>query len=296
MLHSLRYFFILLLICFMKLLSKILLFACTAGMTCSAGVIEFHNCPMGWDEDGNSVLLFEDGVSKDNAVKATGISFGPRTDSSIEGEDESWTYPYDTTFTTDEEDADEPSMMVLERFTLLNVQLEGETSVGLWGIVVDSSGTVLATSARIDFSGSGPVTFDFSVDEPLLEMESVYTLTFVFTQTELEQLHIGVGDIFDDNGAALYVFSSVEVCDQLYDDEGQPITDENGDPVKDLENPFVYSANENLDYVYTEDAGERILLAPAVYIVGYTVAVPEPATAMLSLLALCGLAARRRRA
>lgn len=238
--------------------------------------LEYHNAP--YDDEGN--LNFEAGASENLGVWATGVSFvlQPWSDwvpTDPEDPERDGTWSYDATI-SGEEEFELPDTLKLERFTLLAVDTENQAASGVWGLVMDAEGVVQAAS-HVDFSGSGSITFDFLEAAPELNMFSAYTLTFVLSDDTLENLGVSVGDTYAGNGHKMFVHAAAVEAEGTEDEY------------------IVYTANEHLDYCYVDDSGDVILSAPAVYIVAKADAIPEPTSATLSLLALCGLCARRRR-
>lgn len=234
-------------------------------------------------------------------VETKGINFMP----SIEPySDDDGTYAYNSDITEDVEDF-ENSVFGLETLTLLKVDNNDTDDKALKAVVLDSSATVMAVSKAVTMAASASAcelefVFEGVVPELKMNMMETYTITFVLGDSA-----IGVGEqiCVEEAGQSLLVYTSdgLELCEQEWDYENnQPAVNEDDEPIMSWFDNSLYS-NEFLEFipgseVIEETEGEDSLLyAPAVCFRGYVISVPEPATAAMSLLALCGLVARRRR-
>ncbi len=232
-----------------------------------------------YDDEDNPIV-----ASEKHGAWATGVRFVLQPDSDWvptnpedpEG-DGTWAYVLDVNVDGDAGDLSDCDTLKLESFTLQSVDAGNLEVSGVWGLIMDADGVVLAASYDDEFGGTGSITFDFSEAAPELNMFSAYTLTFVLSDDTLENLGVSVGDTYAGNGHKMFVHAAAVEAEGTEDEY------------------IVYTANEHLDYCYVDDSGDVILSAPAVYIVAKADAIPEPTSATLSLLALCGLCARRRR-
>ncbi len=239
-------------------------------------------------------------------VETKGINFMPSNEPYSENDG---TPAYNSDIPEGVEDF-ENSVFGLETFTLLKVDNKDTYDKALKAVVLDSSATVMAVSKAVTMAASASAcelefVFEGVVPELKMNMMETYTITFVLGDSA-----IGVGDQIcveaDCQSLLVYTSDGLEWFEQEWDYENdKPAEDENGEPIMSWFDNSLYS-NEFLEFipgsevsgeVIEETEGEDSLLyAPAVCFRGYVISVPEPATAAMSLLALCGLAARRRRA
>lgn len=270
----------------MKLFPTILLPVFMAGMTCNAMPIQYYNELFMEEGLGGSVIPGE-------YHETTGISFMPSLEGGWWPEAEYASYSVNLDVEGDSETA-EPSIFVLETITLQNVtKIDDEKDeTGIWGLILDADGVLLAAS-HASYEAAGSITFNFSDNAPQLDIYmweeegfTPYTLTFVISNETLEQLKIGLP--YEGSRDSLCVMDTGAIEYSEY-----PVCDDDGNRTGVGEYTDTFVSSDYLGYV--EDEGEYILRAPAVSIMGYAIAVPEPATVAMSLLALCGLAARRRR-
>lgn len=172
----------------------------------------------------------------------------------------------------DEDEPSSPTHYKLSMFTLVSCNAVADTK--LWGVLTDGTGTIVAAS-RTTATGVGEaVEFDFTGDSPVLQAATSYSIYFVDDKV--------VGDNAPAIGQTISLpLSKLGVAwttDGWYDE---------------LENTWIRSYPESAELSYGDNEGDSDGNAPAIYISAEVV--PEPTTATLSLLALAGLAIRRRR-
>ena len=146
----------------------------------------------------------------------------------------------------------------------------GQGVAKISGILTNSSGKVIGAVDAGATTANQPVTFNFADQNVVLNENETYMLYFKKNAEDLTTL-VTVGETLDTS-----IF----------------VTNNSQSWVNDLF--IVYTAaNATGDGMMKYGASDDNQYVPAMSIV--TKAIPEPATATLSLLALAGLAARRRR-
>lgn len=230
---------------------------------------------------GDSVEYWNTEASEER-VATSGLSFALLSDPWLpvdENDEESpWITPYEVDFYTDSVDSEFPEIQKLELFELLGYggAVDAQLQTGqVWGVVTNDAGTVLGAAAAPVLNTAeefAPLTFDFSESVVVLETGVSYTMHFICSDSPLDKLGIAVGGTFS------------ALSDEIYIHLSQIVVEEDGWE-------SAYNTNAYFNYI---DSSESI--APAVYISTIATDVPEPVSSTLSLLALCGMLTRRRRA
>lgn len=179
---------------------------------------------------------------------------------------------YQVDITTDDASGESPAWYELTSFTVMSCNATADTE--LWGVVADSAGSIMAT-ALTTASGMGEaVTFDFSESAPVLIASTSYSLYFV-NAAEVSESALAIGAPFSVVPTKLGI---AWATDGWEEEDGTWINS--------------YPESPELSY---GDEGDSTGNAPAIYITATAYSIPEPTTGTLSLLALAGLALRRRR-
>ncbi len=180
-------------------------------------------------------------------------------------------YSYDVDVDVYDEYGESPAYMILGNFTLAQTDAADRK---VWGVVTDQNGVIQGATTATG-SSDGQLTFDFSGSAVTLKTGGDYILHFV--DADMAPNSFTMGDTLTATTTELGIASAnsgwVEV------DPG-------------MEEIFFYFYCNSPELGYPK--GDESAPAPAVDIQAYGV-VPEPGTAALSLLALSGLALRRRR-
>lgn len=180
----------------------------------------------------------------------------------------------------DGSEAESPSAYQLQRYTVYHCN--DAVDVGVWGIITDTeSGVAMAAARSGAITLNNPIVFDFEGAAVTLMANKSYTLTFVSGDVDAG-LKVGTrylnAESEPEEAVALMIYAT-----PVWYDEGTGEED-------------YYPGDSELRYSSAKtQGGKDSTTAPAVCIETESVAVPEPTSAMLSLLALAGLVARRRR-
>lgn len=187
---------------------------------------------------------------------------------------------YDMTLDVDGSEAESPSAYQLQRYTVYHCN--DAVDAGVWGIITDTeSGVAMAAAHSGAITLNNPIVFDFEGAAVTLMANKSYTLTFVSGDVDAE-LKVGTRYLNAESEPEEAVALMIYATPVWYDEEAGE--------------EFYYSGDSELRYSSAKtQGGEDSKTAPAVCIEAESVAVPEPTSAMLSLLALAGLVARRRR-
>lgn len=180
------------------------------------------------------------------------------------------------------EDGESPAYMILGNFTLAQTDAADRK---VWGVVTDKNGVIQGATTATGAS-DGKLTFDFSGSAVTLKTGGDYILHFADAGTAPNSFT--VGDTLTATTTELGIASANSDWGAVWDDESQDWIE--ADP--GMEEIFFYFYCNSPELGYPEGADSEP--APAVDIQAYGV-VPEPSIAALSLLALSGLALRRRR-
>ncbi|MBR3925310.1 MAG: PEP-CTERM sorting domain-containing protein [Akkermansia sp.] len=191
-------------------------------------------------------------------------------------------YSYEVDVDVYDEDGESPAYMILGNFTLAQTDAADRK---VWGVVTDKNGVIQGATTATGAS-DGKLTFDFSGSAVTLKTGGDYILHFADAGTAPNSFT--VGDTLTATTTELGIASANSDWGAVWDDESQDWIE--ADP--GMEEIFFYFYCNSPELGYPEGADSEP--APAVDIQAYGV-VPEPSIAALSLLALSGLALRRRR-